>query len=245
MDKFRIEIPEFCIVAMVGATSSGKSSFAKKYFKPTEVLSSDYFRSMVCDDENDQSVSGDAFDLLYYAANKRLNNMRLTVIDATNIQQSARKQIVELAREQNVHAVAIVLNLPEELLQERNKARPERNFPERVIRQHCREVKQSIRNLKREGFRFVYVINSPDQLDNCEIVRTKLWNDKKDEHGPFDVIGDVHGCCDELELLLGKLGYTKVDGIYSHPRTERSPFSAISVAEVRGMPTFCASSWIW
>lgn len=209
---------------MVGATSSGKSSFAKKYFKPTEVLSSDFFRGMVSDDENDQSVSGDAFDLLYYAANKRLSNMKLTVIDATNIQQSARKRILELAKEQNVHAAAIVLNLPESLLQERNKASPDRNFPERVIRQHCREVQRCIRDLKREGFRFVYVINSPEAADNAEIIRTKLWNDKKDDHGPFDIIGDIHGCCDELGLLLERLGYKKQDGVYSHPDGRKAAF---------------------
>ncbi len=217
MDNYRIEIPEFCLVALVGGTSSGKSSFAHKHFKPTEVLSSDFFRGMVCDDENNQNISGDAFDLLYYAANKRLDNMKLTVIDATNIQQSARKQVIDLAREQNVHAAAIVLNLPEEVMQERNKARPERNFPERVIRQHCRDVKRSIKGLKHEGFRFVYVINSLEQLENTEIVRTKLWNDKKELHGPFDIIGDIHGCCDELELLLDKLGYKNTDGIYAHP----------------------------
>ena len=224
MDKYRIEIPEFCLVALVGGTSSGKSSFALKHFKPTEVLSSDFFRGMVCDDENSQSVSGDAFDLLYYAANKRLNNMKLTVIDATNIQQSARKQVIDLARAQNVHAAAIVLNLPEEIMQERNKARPERNFPERVIRQHCRDVKRSIRGLKREGFRFVYVINSLEQLENTEIVRTKLWNDKKDLHVPFDIIGDIHGCCDELEMLLDKLGYVKTDGVYAHPDGRQAAF---------------------
>ena len=224
MDKYRIEIPEFCLVALVGGTSSGKSSFALKHFKPTEVLSSDFFRGMVCDDENSQSVSGDAFDLLYCAANKRLNNMKLTVIDATNIQQSARKQVIDLARAQNVHAAAIVLNLPEEIMQERNKARPERNFPERVIRQHCRDVKRSIRGLKREGFRFVYVINSLEQLENTEIVRTKLWNDKKDLHVPFDIIGDIHGCCDELEMLLDKLGYVKTDGVYAHPDGRQAAF---------------------
>lgn len=224
MDKYRIEIPEFCLVAMVGATSSGKTSFANRHFKPTEVLSSDFFRGMVCDDENSQNVSGDAFDLLYYAANKRLNNMKLTVIDATNIQQTARKQVITLAKEQNVHAAAIVLNLPEALLQERNKARPERNFPERVIRQHCRDVKSSIKGLKREGFRFVYVINSLDQLENTEIIRTKLWNDKRDDHGPFDVIGDIHGCCDELELLLGKLGYVRAENGYAHPEGRKAAF---------------------
>lgn len=224
MDKYRIEIPEFCLVALVGGTSSGKTSFALRHFKPTEVLSSDFFRGMVCDDENSQSVSEDAFDLLYYAANKRLNNMKLTVIDATNIQQSSRKKIIDLAREQNVHAAAIVLNLPEEILQERNKARAERNFSQRVIRQHCLEVKRSIRGLKREGFRFVYVINSLEQLENTEIVRAKLWNDKKEEHGPFDIIGDIHGCCDELELLLDKLGYVKTDNIYSHPDGRKAAF---------------------
>lgn len=224
MDKYRIEIPEFCLVALIGGTSSGKTSFALEHFKSTEVLSSDFFRGMVCDDENSQSVSGDAFDLLYYAANKRLSNMKLTVIDATNIQQSARKQVIDLAREQNVHAAAIVLNIPEEIMQQRNKARPERNFPERVIRQHCRDVKRSIRGLKREGFRFVYVINSLEQLENTEIVRTKLWNDKKDLHGPFDIIGDIHGCCDELELLLGKLGYVKTEGVYAHPDGRTAAF---------------------
>ena len=224
MDKYRIELPEFCLVAMIGGTSSGKTSFANRFFKPTEVLSSDFFRGMVCDDENCQSISGDAFDLLFYAANKRLNNMKLTVIDATNIQQSARKQIIDLAREQNVHAAAIVLNLPEDVMQERNKARPERNFPERVIRQHCHDVKRSIRGLKREGFRFVYVINSLDQLENTEIVRTKLWNDKKELHGPFDIIGDIHGCCDELEMLLEKLGYVKEDGVYTHPNGRKAAF---------------------
>lgn len=224
MDKFRIEIPECCVVAMVGASSSGKSSFARKYFKPTEVLSSDFFRGMVCDDENSQNVSEDAFDLLYYAADKRLSNMKLTVIDATNLQQSARKQVVDLARNHDVHAAAIVLDLPEPLLQERNKARPDRNFPERVIRQHCREVGRSIRGLKREGFRFVCVIRSLEQLENVEIVRTKLWNDKKDEHGPFDIIGDIHGCCDELETLLEKLGYVKNNGVYSHPEGRKAAF---------------------
>ena len=102
-----IEIPEFSLVAMIGVTSSGKTTFAHKHFLSTEVLSSDFFRAMVCDDENNQNVSKDAFDLLYYAANKRLDRMKTTVIDATNLQQSARKQVIDLAHEQNVHAVAI------------------------------------------------------------------------------------------------------------------------------------------
>ena len=203
----RIEIPEFALVALIGATSSGKSTFAKKHFLPTEILSSDFFRGMVSDDENNQKVSKEAFDLLFYAANKRLDLMKTTVIDATNVQPAARKQIIDLAREQNVHSVAIVLNLPERELQARNASRPDRGYPEHVIRKHVSDLRRGLRNLKREGFRFVYILNSQEEVDEVEIVRTKMWNNRKNEHGPFDVIGDVHGCFDELVMLLRKLGY--------------------------------------
>ncbi len=203
----RIEIPEFALVALIGATSSGKSTFAKKHFLQTEILSSDFFRGMVSDDENNQKVSREAFDLLFYAANKRLDLMRTTVIDATNVQSAARKQIVDLAREQNVHSVAIVLNIPEKELLARNASRPDRGYPEHVIRKHTSDLRRSIRNLKREGFRFVYILNSQQEIDDVEIVRTRMWNNKKEKHGPFDVIGDVHGCFDELVMLLKKLGY--------------------------------------
>lgn len=221
----RIEIPAFCLVALVGATSSGKSTFAAKHFKPTEVLSSDFFRGMVADDENAQDASKAAFDALYYVARKRLEAMRLTVIDATNLQTTARRQVIDLAREQNCHAVAIVLNMPEQICLERNALRPDRQLPERVIRRHCIELRQSIKELKREGFRFVYILNSPDEAETVEIVRTPLWNDKKHEHGPFDIIGDVHGCYDELCELLSSLGYVlNPEGVMFHPDGRKAIF---------------------
>ncbi len=225
MDKpFTIEIPELCVVALIGGTSSGKSSFAATHFLPTEVMSSDSFRGMITDDENDQSVSADAFDLLYYAANKRLSHKKLTVIDATNLQQSARQQVVELARNQDVHAVAIVLNPPESVMLERNRLRTDRHLPERVIHQHRSALKKSIRSLKREGFRYVYVLDSVEQIENAVVVRTRLWNDKRESHGPFDIIGDIHGCCDELELMLEQLGYVRTEGVYRHPEGRQAAF---------------------
>ena len=221
----RIEIPEFALVALIGATSSGKSTFAKKHFLPTEILSSDFFRGMVSDDENNQKVSKEAFDLLFYAANKRLDLMKTTVIDATNVQSAARKQIIDLAREQNVHSVAIVLNLPERELQARNASRPDRGYPEHVIRKHTSDLRRGLRNLKREGFRFVYILNSQEEVDEVEIVRTKMWNNRKDEHGPFDVIGDVHGCFDELVMLLKKLGYEEnAEAGMLHPEGRKPVF---------------------
>ena len=149
----RIEIPEFSFVAMVGASSSGKSTFALKHFLPTEVLSSDSFRAMVSDSENDQSVSAEAFDLLYYAAAKRLSLMKTTVVDATNLQRSARAQFLSLAKEQNVHPVAIVLDVPERMLLERNASRVNRRLPVNVIKKHLADLRRTVRELKREGFR--------------------------------------------------------------------------------------------
>ena len=61
----RIEVPELAVIAMVGVSGSGKSTFARKHFKATEILSSDHYRGVVSDDETDQSASGDAFDALY------------------------------------------------------------------------------------------------------------------------------------------------------------------------------------
>lgn len=220
----RIEIPEFSLVAMVGATSSGKTTFAKTHFRPTEILSSDFFRAMVSDDETDQSVSEQAFELLFRTAEKRLELKKLTVIDATNVSKQSRSKIVDLAKNQDVHAVAIVLDIPEKILLERNSQRDNRRLPERIVRNHRTKLRQSIKNLKREGFRYVFVLKQED-IDDTEIVRTKLWNDKRDLHGPFDIIGDVHGCCTELEKLLRKLGYVKnPENIFYSPTGRKALF---------------------
>jgi predicted kinase len=129
----RIEIPELAVVALVGVSGSGKSTFARRFFQPTEVLSSDYFRALVSDDENNQEVTGQAFDTLFYVAGQRLSLGRLTVIDATNVQKEARAAVLRLAGEQNCHAAAIVLDMPEKICQERNKNRPDRDFGRHVI----------------------------------------------------------------------------------------------------------------
>jgi len=205
----RIEIPELCVVALIGVTGSGKSTFAASHFKPTEVLSSDYFRGLVSDDENDQEATNEAFDTLYYVANKRLDRGLLTVIDATNVQRNARAAILNLAREQNCHAVAIVLNVPEKVCRERNESRSGRDFGPHVVTRQSQQLKSSLKSLRKEGFRYVHVLTQED-MDDVEIVRTPLWSDKKSESGPFDIIGDVHGCYDELCALFDKLGY-KVD----------------------------------
>ncbi|GAA2009426.1 protein phosphatase [Nakamurella flavida] len=205
-----LEIPALSLVVLVGASSSGKSSFARRHFGPYETLSSDVFRGMVSDDENSQAATRDAFDVLNVVAGKRLTAGRLTVVDATNVQRDSRRQVLELARDHDVLPVAIVLDLPEKLLQERNLARADRVLPPRVIGRHVNELHRSLRGLAREGFRTVHVLRSQEEIDAVRIVREPLRSDRRDDHGPFDAIGDVHGCLAELVELLDRLGYAVV-----------------------------------
>src|SRR5689334_15512071 len=200
-----VAIPELSLVVLIGASGSGKSTFARKHFKPTEILSSDFCRGLVSDDENDQSATNDAFEVLHFIGAKRLAAAKLTVIDATNVQPESRKPLVALARQFHVLPVAIVLNLPERVCAERNQSRADRNFGPHVIRNQSKDLRRSLRNLEREGFRHIHVLNTPEEVDAVSIERQPLWNNRRSEHGPFDIIGDVHGCFDELLALLSRL----------------------------------------
>ena len=207
-----IDLPELSLVVLVGISGSGKSTFARKHFETTEVLSSDYFRGLVSNDENDQSATKDAFDALHYIATKRLKNGLLTVVDATNLRREDRKQYIDLARQYHLLPVAIVLNLSERICHDRNAQRPDRNFGEHVIRNQRSALRRGLgrkgKSLRREGFRRVWMLETVEDIEAVTMERTPLWNNRKAEHGPFDIIGDVHGCFDELITLLDKLGYS-------------------------------------
>jgi predicted kinase len=146
-------IPELSLVVLIGPSGCGKSTFARKHFKATEVMSSDGFRALVSDDENDQSSTDDAFAALHFVAARRLARGKLTVVDATNVQPEARKPLVALAREYHVLPVAIVIDLPERVCHERNRLRPDRDFGPHVIRNQRSQLHRSLRGLGREGFR--------------------------------------------------------------------------------------------
>ncbi|HEX5947734.1 MAG TPA: polynucleotide kinase-phosphatase [Acidimicrobiales bacterium] len=207
MSGSTITIPDLALVALVGASGAGKSTFAARHFAPSEVLSSDFCRLLVADDENDQAATPAAFDVLGYIAGKRLEAGRLTVVDATSVQRDARAQLIGLAREHHVLPVAIVLDVPEKVCAERNAARPDRDLPAHAVRRQHQQLRRSIKGLQREGFRRVYVLRGTDEIDAATIERERRWTDRRHEHGPFDFVGDVHGCADELVALLGELGY--------------------------------------
>ncbi|MGX1545147.1 polynucleotide kinase-phosphatase [Streptomyces adustus] len=213
-----LPVTDLSLVVLVGASGSGKSTFARRHFKPTEVISSDFCRGLVSDDENDQSASRDAFDVLHYIAGKRLAAGRRTVVDATNVQQDSRRQLIDLARKYDVLPIAIVLDVPEEVCARRNAARTDRaDMPRRVVQRHIRELRRSLRQLEREGFRKVHVLRGVEEIEHATVVTEKRFNDLTHLTGPFDIVGDIHGCSAELESLLTRLGY--VDGVHPDGRT--------------------------
>jgi protein phosphatase len=224
----RIGIPDFSLVVLIGASGSGKSSFAAKHFLETEIVSSDRCRALVADDETDQSSSKAAFEVLYTIAEKRLASRRLTVVDATNLRSEDRAKGIAVARAYHALPVAIVLDLDPEISAKRNATRENRNFGAKVVYDHARMLRRSLRGLRREGYRAVYVLSSEQEVSAVEIVREPLYTDRRNDHGPFDIVGDVHGCYDELIDLLGELGFaeSEVDGVlaWRHPRGRRVVF---------------------
>jgi protein phosphatase len=222
-----LTIPEFALIVLIGPSGAGKSTFARRHFKATEVLSSDACRALVADSETDQAATPEAFEVLHFIAAKRLAAGRLTVIDATNVQPEARRPLLALAREYHCLAVAIVFDLPADVCQAQNRRRPARDFGPAVIHRQIQQLQRSRRGLKREGFRYLYTLSSPEEVATAIVERQPLWSNRKHEHGPFDIIGDVHGCGDELERLLDTLGYgwherpPEIAGLY--PRIYRHP----------------------
>lgn len=223
----KLEFPETSLVLLIGPSGSGKTTFAKTHFKPTESISSDYCRAMVCDDENSNEATKDAFELLHFIAAKRLAGGKLTVIDATNVQTESRKSLIRLAHEHHVIPVAIVFNMPLKLCQERNEQRTDRKISPRAIQKQMSDLRRSLRGLKKEGFRFIYRFNDFEETQKVEIRRAKLWVDKKAISGPFDIIGDIHGCFSELYELIKNLGYEireKPSYQVSHPEGRKLVF---------------------
>ena len=202
-----LAVPALSLVVLVGTSGSGKSTFARTHFRPTEVVSSDACRAMVADDENDQTATPQAFELLHDIVDIRLRTGRLTVIDATNVQPESRRALVALAREHDVLPVAIVLDVPEPVCLARNARRPDRQFGPQVIRRQHDQLRRGRKGLGREGFRTVHTLRGEAEVADVAITRTRLFSDRTDQTGPFDVIGDIHGCGAELETLLTRLDY--------------------------------------
>ncbi|MBG6180922.1 polynucleotide kinase-phosphatase [Arthrobacter sp. CAN_A1] len=225
-----LPIPAMSLILLIGTSGSGKSTFAAAHFEPFETVSSDFFRGLVSNDPNDQASTSAAFEALHFVIGKRLDAGLLTVVDATNVQPEARRSLIRLAREHDVLPVAVVLDVPQAVCVERNAARPDRSFGAAVVKRQHDQLRRSLKHLGKEGFRRVHVLSGADEVAAARFVRESLLNNRSEEHGPFDAIGDVHGCRSELESLLGKLGYGVIRDVAgrpidaSHPEGRRAIF---------------------
>ncbi len=202
-----IEIPEFSLTLLIGSSSAGKSTFAQKHFSSTQIISSDHCRALVDDDENNQKASADAFDLLYFLVEKRLKRKKLVVVDATNLKSSVRKTLLRLAKNYHCQTFAIVFNLPKTLLLERHHERNDRHFEDEIIENHHYDLNVILPHLKKEHFKKIITLDSVETINEATVSIQKLPNNKRHYTNSFDIIGDVHGCADELTDLLIELGY--------------------------------------
>jgi protein phosphatase len=200
-------IAQGTLVVLVGPSGSGKSTFARQHFKSTQIVSSDACRAMVADDEADQAATTAAFAVLHSIVEQRLRAGRLTVVDATNVQAKARRPLLELAARYHRPCMAILFELPPQVCKERNRQRVDRVVGDFVVDRQCAQAPVSTDTLRHEGFDPVTVLHSAEEADAFGAparFSPSMWRDKT---GSFDMIGDVHGCCDELLSLLKVMGY--------------------------------------
>lgn len=166
-----IALSEPCLVLLIGPSGSGKSTFARRHFQAVEILSSDFCRALVANDEADQTASADAFELLRLILDKRLRRRLTTVVDATNVTASARNSIISAARQRDVPTIAIVFNLPEEICMQRNLQRTGRQVPPAVIQKQLADLHNSLSHLPGEGFRLIVEFQTAQQVDLATIKR--------------------------------------------------------------------------
>ena len=156
---------------LIGAAGSGKSTFARKHFKSTEIVSSDALRAVVSDEEGDQSASADAFSLLRLIVRMRLRRGKLTVIDATNVLPAARKSLLALAAKNSAPAIGIVLNLPTAVCVARNQSRPGRQVSPEIIEKQAADLLASLTGLRREPFKKVYLLENVEDIHAAQVFR--------------------------------------------------------------------------
>jgi len=165
-------LPDPCLVLLVGVAGSGKSTLAARLFAPDEVLSSDAYREQISGDAADQRATRAAFAALHRDLRARLRSRRTAVVDATSLQRHARSALVRMARDASVPVVAIVLDLPEDLVLARNAAR-DRVVPEDAVRRQLAALRKALApgGLEAEGYAQLIVARSAAEVAGLTLSR--------------------------------------------------------------------------
>ncbi|HEY7984855.1 MAG TPA: AAA family ATPase, partial [Ktedonobacterales bacterium] len=216
-----IHIPVDALVVLIGSAGSGKSTWAARHFEPTQIVSSDACRAAVADDPTDQGASHDAFRLFNQIVHDRLKRGLLTVADSTALAAGARRDLLNHAADFGRPAIAVLFDLPLELASAWNGQR-ERQVPLAALLTHNKLMRQAVVDIPGEGFSAVYVLEAAEDLDAASVRIGRLRPEL--DRPPFDVIGDVHGCVEELRALLPRLGYARGPAGWAHPEGRRAVF---------------------
>ena len=163
----RIRLIRPSVVVLCGPAACGKSTFAARHFRPTQIISSDQARGLVCDDERDQRFQAQAFALLHCLIEQRLSINRLCVVDSTALTASARQSLLELGRRYRVPAVVLLLDVPLETCLDHD-AKRERTVGRQVIERQYQLFEQAKSAIKQEGFEQVIELGGED-LDKVQI----------------------------------------------------------------------------
>lgn len=210
-----LHFPQTALIVLAGPAGAGKSTLARRLFLPSQIVSSDDLRAAIADDPREQDANEDAFSVLRTIVERRLRRGLLTVVDATSLTVRAREELLRLGRGQDVGVYLVVVNTPPAVCLARNAAR-ERRVPDEVVHRHARELLSTLELAPREGFTRIDRVDGT-KLDDVE-VRFAASPMFTPGAGPFDLIGDIHGCFDELVALLSELGYRRgEDGLFRHP----------------------------
>jgi predicted kinase len=174
-----VTVPIPSLIVLIGAASSGKTTLAARLFGPDEVISSDELRAVVSGDPADQRATRPAFAILHRELGSRLAAGRLVVVDATSVEERARRALLGGAKAAGVPATALVLALPGDLVHARNEARHDRPVPAEVVERHLRRVAglvaggdaAAVGTLRGEGFATVVILRSDDEIARLRIAR--------------------------------------------------------------------------
>jgi F420-dependent oxidoreductase-like protein len=150
-----LRLPDPCVVVLVGASASGKSTWAEKWFPAGQIVSADRLRALVGESEHDQRAGTDAFAVLDLVLERRLRRKLMTVVDTLGLDRERRRAYVALARRHGLAVVAVAFDVPDAECRARNRTRA-RPVPSKVLTGQLRRWAEVRDELAADGFDAVH-----------------------------------------------------------------------------------------
>ena len=166
----RLVLPQRTLLVLCGVAGAGKSTFPRTFveehyaqgLRATSVISSDYCRALICDDETNQQVSRDAFDLLYYIMQKRMLQARFTIVDSTALLAQTRHHLLGIAQHKHYATCLLVFNTSLATCLQHDRART-RVVGAEVIAYQETLLQRTLLEIPNEGWQYIYVVEEGER----------------------------------------------------------------------------------